>query len=101
MNYKAKPRWTYTQTEYLRSNCDRMKDEAIAKVLNKTLKAVRRKRQELGLAKEEGRGRVQLRDVPTGKRVVLPPVVVNVRQIKPPSHIDLNGYKLPPNSVHE
>ena len=101
MNYKAKPRWTYTQTEYLRSNCDRMKDEAIARVLNKTLKAVRRKRQELGLAKEEGRGRVQLREIPTGKKVALPPMVVTVRQIKPATHVDVNGYKLPPNTIRE
>lgn len=100
MNYKAKPRWTYTQTEYLRSNCDRMKDEAIARVLNKTLKAVRRKRQELGLAKEEGRGRVQLREVPTGKKVALPPFI-SAKEPKAPSHIDLGAYKLPPNSIRE
>lgn len=101
MQYKAKPRWTYTQTEYLRSNCDRMKDEDIARVLNKTLKAVRRKRQELGLAKEEGRGRVQLREAPLGKKVSLPPFIVPIREPAALKNIDVGGYRLPPNAIKE
>jgi len=72
MDYKQKPRWTYVQTEYLKTNCDKITDEEIAETLGKTLKSVRRKRQRLGMEKVEGRGHCQLMRNKRSKDVYLP-----------------------------
>jgi len=54
MAYKAKPRWTSKQVIFLRENYKKMTDEQIAEVLGKTLKSVRRKREEMELKKPMG-----------------------------------------------
>ncbi len=56
--YKTKPRWTLKQTEYLADNAYILKDEEMASALGKTLKSVRRKRQNLEIKKGFGRGLV-------------------------------------------
>lgn len=58
---KKRTRWTETEKEYLIKNSGKMKDEDMAKFLNKSLKAVREKRRTLGIKKSQGRGIVKLR----------------------------------------
>lgn len=62
MAYQQKFKWTWLQTEYLKVYCDSYTDEKLAEILRKTPKAIRRKRQNLGLTKENGRGISKLRD---------------------------------------
>lgn len=56
MTYKRKPRWTHTQTQFLKDHYDVLKDEQIARMLGKTLKSIRKKRENMGIVKECGRG---------------------------------------------
>ena len=56
MSYRAKPRWTFRQLEFLRENWDKLSDEEIAEALGRTRKSVRRKRFRLDLIKGNGRG---------------------------------------------
>ena len=56
--YAEKARWTAKQVNFLVNNWDTMKDQAIADVLGRSLKSVRRKREELELHKQEGKGKV-------------------------------------------
>jgi len=54
--YDQKIRWTANQLKYLRENYNGTSDEKIAEIVGRTAKAVRLKRQRLGLEKEGGRG---------------------------------------------
>lgn len=62
MAYKRKPRWTYAQKRFLVENYGYLKDEDIAFSLGKTLKSIRKMRENLGLAKMPGRGICQVRE---------------------------------------
>ena len=53
--YTMKPRWTAKETNFLVENYLRLKDEEIAAALGKTLKSVRRKRENMLLIKPSGR----------------------------------------------
>lgn len=71
MAYRPKYRWTAKQVEFLTLNYATMKDETVAEHLGKTLKSIRRKRENLGLKKSCGRGivsaakpKVSLRETP-------------------------------------
>jgi hypothetical protein len=55
MSYQRKNRWTESQIMFLKDNHEKMKDEQIAEVLGRTLKAVRLKRARLNLPKASGR----------------------------------------------
>lgn len=55
MAYVKKSRWTANQTNFLRANYQTITDEEMAKALGRTLKAVRRKREEMELEKKMGR----------------------------------------------
>jgi hypothetical protein len=100
MTYKRKSRWTYVQIEYLKNNCDTMRDEDIAKSLGKTLKAIRRKRQDLGLAKLEGRSLVKLRpdSAPRrGPKLKLPALLLKPKEGETIHFLDIGGYPKPPS----
>ncbi len=56
--YRTKPRWTKAQIDYLKNNFATMKDEEIAFYLGKSIKSVRRQRENLKLVKVNGRGLV-------------------------------------------
>lgn len=58
MLYRSKPRWTKAQLDYIRNNYATMKDEEMAFHLGKSLKAVRRQRENIKLKKVHGRGLV-------------------------------------------
>lgn len=64
LNYRARPRWTLRQTTYLEQNCYSMKDEDIATALGKSLKSIRRKRENMELKKACGRGMVEKQEKP-------------------------------------
>lgn len=49
--------WTKEDLEFLRAHYKLLKDEDIAAALNKTKEGVRKKRQRIGLSKEENRGK--------------------------------------------
>jgi bacterioferritin-associated ferredoxin len=53
--------WSTAQKEYLRANCESMKDNDIAKAIGKSIDSVRKMRQSLGLQKEPGRGVCKLK----------------------------------------
>jgi hypothetical protein len=55
MSYNKKNRWTEAQLMFLRDNHEKLKDEQIAEILGRTLKAVRLKRARLLLKKASGR----------------------------------------------
>ena len=61
--YKPKPRWTKNQEIFLTENFYKLKDEELAQILGRSLKAVRRKREEMTLAKLNGRGLVGKREI--------------------------------------
>lgn len=63
MSYRSKPRWTWTQEQYLLKNAGTMHDIDIAQALGKTLKSIRRKREELGVRKVQGRGKCEVIDL--------------------------------------
>lgn len=54
--YRAKPRWSARQENFIRENYEKIPDEQIATTLGRTLKSVRRKRERMLLKKESGRG---------------------------------------------
>lgn len=56
MTYQRKTRWTPSQENIIRDNYHHMTDEQLAAILGRTLKAVRRKRERMGLPKCQGRG---------------------------------------------
>ena len=60
--YKSKPRWTHAQEQFLLDNYGTMKDEDIAVALGRSLKSVRRKREQEELIKLSGRGIVGKRE---------------------------------------
>ena len=49
--------WTKSDLEILKNNYRAMKDEEIAHLLGKKKEGVRKKRQRMGLLKEENRGK--------------------------------------------
>lgn len=53
--YRRKTRWSQKQTAFLIENAYKLTDEEISSVIGKTLKAIRRKRQNLGIVKACGR----------------------------------------------
>lgn len=54
--YIVKNKWTVAQVNLLMNNYGKLKDEEISEMTGKTLKAIRRKRAEMGLKKQSGRG---------------------------------------------
>lgn len=56
--YRVKARWTKKQLAFLEENAYKLSDEKMAEMLGRTLKAVRRKRQDMELKKASGRGKV-------------------------------------------
>lgn len=57
MGYKAKPRWTANQIQFMLDNYRTMKDEELAYIFGRTLKSVRNKRQRLDYDKtSSGKG---------------------------------------------
>ena len=60
MNH-IKKKWTEIDKHFLSINSNNMKDEEMAALLRRSLKSVREMRRRLGLVKESGRGKVQLK----------------------------------------
>jgi bacterioferritin-associated ferredoxin len=53
-------KWSNEDKEFVKQNAHCMKDKDIAQALSKTLNAVRKMRQKLGIKKACGRGRCRL-----------------------------------------
>lgn len=55
MSYIEKSKWTAEQMNFITQYHDKMTDQEIADFLGRSRKSVRRKRERMGLRKEEGR----------------------------------------------
>lgn len=62
MFMKKRKYWSNYEINFLLENIESLTDSEIAKILKKTLKAVRRKREKLQLIKQNGRGVCLLRE---------------------------------------
>lgn len=60
-------KWKKNEELYLKENCAIKTDKEIAKYLKKSLIAIRRKRQSLGITKERGRGITEISKIDQSK----------------------------------